>query len=422
MTIPRTTRRTLQSRTRHGVLEAPDAAHLAQRARRCRRGRSESGVPTATPCSKPRPRLGCRCISEFDLTRRVGRPSLDRHHGYQRQDHGHDAGHRHVAGVRPQRRGRGQRRRAVRRAPSTIRRSRCSSWRRPRSRSVTPQTFTRSSATWLNFAPDHLDCPSLARTRTSAPRPSIWAQIRSPDDVAVANADDPVVMRNRNQTRRAITFSTMVDGDYRIGRWPTRRPSDEQIVDVGDLSRRSPRCEQRPRRRRHGLAAGAGLDGVHETLRDFDGLPHRVEFVTESAGVRWYDDSKARSPRHVGGGLGGFDSVVLIAGGRDKGLDLGPLADTAPVGCAPSSPSARPRPRSKRYRGTGPGRTDRRRAWCCRHGRRRACGRGSRSCGRRRPAVARMCVVRLVQLVSPARRSVSHRSDPTRRPDREVTP
>jgi UDP-N-acetylmuramoylalanine--D-glutamate ligase len=43
--------------------------------------------------------------------------------------------------------------------------------------------------------------------------------------------------------------------------------------------------------------------------------------------VRWYDDSKATGPNAVSTAVRGFESVVLIAGGRNKGLDLGPLAD-----------------------------------------------------------------------------------------------
>ena len=43
--------------------------------------------------------------------------------------------------------------------------------------------------------------------------------------------------------------------------------------------------------------------------------------------MRFYDDSKATTPASVQAALRGFDSVVLIAGGRNKGLDLRPLAE-----------------------------------------------------------------------------------------------
>jgi UDP-N-acetylmuramoylalanine--D-glutamate ligase len=62
-------------------------------------------------------------------------------------------------------------------------------------------------------------------------------------------------------------------------------------------------------------------------LRDFGGLPHRVELVGEADGVSFYNDSKATTPHAAAAAIGSFDSVVLIAGGRNKGLDLRALAD-----------------------------------------------------------------------------------------------
>jgi UDP-N-acetylmuramoylalanine--D-glutamate ligase len=54
-----------------------------------------------------------------------------------------------------------------------------------------------------------------------------------------------------------------------------------------------------------------------------------VALVGEANGVRWYDDSKATNPDATLRALESFDSVVLLAGGRNKGLDLGVLARAA---------------------------------------------------------------------------------------------
>ena len=64
-------------------------------------------------------------------------------------------------------------------------------------------------------------------------------------------------------------------------------------------------------------------------MRSFRGLPHRVELVGERDGVRYYDDSKATAPHATLAAIRGFASVVLVAGGRNKGLDLQALADAA---------------------------------------------------------------------------------------------
>jgi UDP-N-acetylmuramoylalanine--D-glutamate ligase len=55
-------------------------------------------------------------------------------------------------------------------------------------------------------------------------------------------------------------------------------------------------------------------------------LAHRVELIAEVGGVGWYDDSKATTPSAVCAALEGFTSVVLIAGGRNKGLHLSTIA------------------------------------------------------------------------------------------------
>jgi UDP-N-acetylmuramoylalanine--D-glutamate ligase len=77
------------------------------------------------------------------------------------------------------------------------------------------------------------------------------------------------------------------------------------------------------------LAVGATPSGVRDALVNYATLPHRVALVGEAGGVRWYDDSKATNPDATLRAVESFDSVVLLAGGRNKGLDLGVLARVA---------------------------------------------------------------------------------------------
>jgi len=76
-------------------------------------------------------------------------------------------------------------------------------------------------------------------------------------------------------------------------------------------------------------AGGATTEGVHDALRNFSGLAHRIELVAQHGGVDWYDDSKATTPNAAVAALRSFESVVLIAGGQNKGLDLSVLAREA---------------------------------------------------------------------------------------------
>ena len=76
---------------------------------------------------------------------------------------------------------------------------------------------------------------------------------------------------------------------------------------------------------------GIGREAIEKTLAEFRGLPHRVEFVREIGGVRFYNDSKATNVDATRKALESMEGdVVLIAGGKDKGGSYGfivPLAD-----------------------------------------------------------------------------------------------
>ncbi len=68
------------------------------------------------------------------------------------------------------------------------------------------------------------------------------------------------------------------------------------------------------------LLAGACPDAIADVVRNFKGVPHRLELVGEINGVRFINDSAATTPDAAAAGIRSFDTpIVLIAGGRDKG-------------------------------------------------------------------------------------------------------
>lgn len=185
-------------------------------------------------------------------------------------------------------------------------------------------SFHPRVATWLNLAEDHLDWhPDMADYAAAKAR--VWRN-QGPEDTAVANAEDEAVMAAATTgptapRSRLVTFGRG-RGLYRVADGALVGP-DGPIVAVAELPRGLPHDVS------NSLAAvatavggGATVDGCREALRRFEGLPHRVAYVRESGGVRFYDDSKATTPASVLAALSGFDAVVLIAGGRNKGLDL----------------------------------------------------------------------------------------------------
>jgi len=185
------------------------------------------------------------------------------------------------------------------------------------------------AATWLNFAPDHLDV-HLDLAGYEAAKARVWAN-HPAGGLAIANADDPVVMRWAPAGERTQTFGIREPADWRVEDGWLVGPGDLRILPTTELTRSLPHdCANALAATATALAAGASIDGVRTALRAFRSLPHRVELVGEAGGVRWYDDSKATAPHATVAALSGFSSAVLIAGGRNKGLDLRELAQLAP--------------------------------------------------------------------------------------------
>ena len=69
-----------------------------------------------------------------------------------------------------------------------------------------------------------------------------------------------------------------------------------------------------------------GVDSIRKVAREFGGVEHRIEFVKEINGVKYYNDSIASSPTRTIAGLKAFDKKVhLIAGGYDKHIPFEPM-------------------------------------------------------------------------------------------------
>ena len=188
--------------------------------------------------------------------------------------------------------------------------------------------FHPSVAVWLNLAADHLDwhddLESYARAKAR-----IWARQQA-DDTAVVNADDATVQQWASTAPSRLVSFGLKAADFSVDDGVLRTSDGTEIVDVSALQRSLPHdVENALAASAAALAAGADLDGVRSALREWRGFPHRVALVGDAGGVQWYDDSKATNPHAALAALRGFGSVVLIAGGRNKGLDLSVLADAA---------------------------------------------------------------------------------------------
>ena len=68
---------------------------------------------------------------------------------------------------------------------------------------------------------------------------------------------------------------------------------------------------------------GASIDAIRNILYNFSGVKHRLQFVGEHNGVKFYNDSKATNPVATTTALSGFEkNIILICGGKDRGIDF----------------------------------------------------------------------------------------------------
>jgi UDP-N-acetylmuramoylalanine--D-glutamate ligase len=195
--------------------------------------------------------------------------------------------------------------------------------------------FAPDVAVHLNLTPDHLD-----RYRSmddyGAAKARIFENQREAQ-VAVLNADDPLVARIRTRARR-LAFSRRVSPG--MGAWLADNLFLADVTGKGPrvVAKRSDLALPGAHNVENALAAlaatlplGVTPETAVETLRTFRGLPHRTALVRTVNGVGYWNDSKGTNVDATLKSLEGFPDgkVHLILGGKDKGDDfarLGPLA------------------------------------------------------------------------------------------------
>ncbi len=201
----------------------------------------------------------------------------------------------------------------------------------------TVETFRPRVAVLLNITPDHLDRYDGMAGYAAAKARIFTAQTAA--DFAVVNADDPVAVRAAAAApSRQLQFSIAGDGrQVPEGAWLgpgqllVRLPGNAVESYPADLSWLVGQRHNQANALASLLAArlaGASPEAARAGLLAFRPLAHRMELVAEVGGIAYYDDSKGTNVGAVVAALDGFPRpVVLIAGGRDKGGDYGPLAD-----------------------------------------------------------------------------------------------
>jgi UDP-N-acetylmuramoylalanine--D-glutamate ligase len=193
----------------------------------------------------------------------------------------------------------------------------------------TIEQFRAKIAAALNVTPDHLDRHHTFENYANAKARLFETQTAS--GFAVLNADDATCVAYASRTAgEAWWFSSthpvergawlendtvMLDGSILVNRnnIPLRGIHNVENTMAAAIS---------------SLLAGAARDGIAEGIRTFPGVEHRLEFVREIGGVRYYNDSKATNVDATEKAIDAFPGGLwIILGGKDKNSDYGVLRD-----------------------------------------------------------------------------------------------
>ncbi len=187
-------------------------------------------------------------------------------------------------------------------------------------------TFRADAAAIVNLTPDHLDFFKGDLDAYYVSKMRVYENMRGAD-VFVKNVDDTVIDEYTQKYPVACkvrTFSLetenadayLADGQIVIDGQPLMAVSEVPIPGMHNLQNilvAASLC----------VTAGVSLADIAEVIRSFKGVEHRIEFVRELDGVRYYNDSKGTNTDATITALKAFDKgVILLVGGFEKGLSM----------------------------------------------------------------------------------------------------
>ncbi len=180
----------------------------------------------------------------------------------------------------------------------------------------------------LNISPDHLD-----RHENLTDYAAVKGRLFELSKICVANGDDPLVreLAKRSGSHQVLSFGVgagFLDfGLCEVSGATWLAFHEQPLIPASDVALQG----------RHNLAnalaalalgeaAGIPMSARLKALRQFHGLPHRMQKIAESGGVVWINDSKATNVGATVAAIQGLAGpIILLAGGEGKGADFAPL-------------------------------------------------------------------------------------------------
>ncbi|MBE5040402.1 UDP-N-acetylmuramoyl-L-alanine--D-glutamate ligase [Ructibacterium gallinarum] len=175
-----------------------------------------------------------------------------------------------------------------------------------------------------NVTPNHLDWHKNFQEYIDAKK-AIFAY-QNEDGKVILNFDNEITRGFRTEAHCAVCFSSreFLPNGYSLQNhhivYAEGGQIKRDILDIRDIYIPGMHNVENYMAAIGAVDGLVGDDVIRETARDFKGVPHRIEFVRELDGVKYYNDSIASSPARTTAGLKSFGTkkVILIAGGYDK--------------------------------------------------------------------------------------------------------
>ncbi len=181
--------------------------------------------------------------------------------------------------------------------------------------------FRPDVAVWMNFAPDHMDrYTALDEYREAKER---IFENQSADDLAVTKHEDDKMVPGRR-----LSFSAFSENaDYRYDNGVIVGPDNETLLnyrETGLNGKHNAENVMAAMAAAHGI--GVAYESMVDSVMSYAAPEHRCEPVATKGGVTFINDSKSTNLHSLESSLRGQDDrVVLIAGGKQKGLDFSEL-------------------------------------------------------------------------------------------------
>ncbi|MDR3605983.1 MAG: UDP-N-acetylmuramoyl-L-alanine--D-glutamate ligase [Oligoflexia bacterium] len=173
----------------------------------------------------------------------------------------------------------------------------------------------RNSYVVLNY-----DCPNVSKFAEGTAAKLIWFTKQDPISIGGTFAEQFCGAYYRPATRQIITKLNGKEEAYDLTQWKLFGEHNRENLMAAICAART---------------MGVPQKAIQAVVNSFKGVPHRIEFIRKKDGVFFFNDSKGTNVMSVKRSLAAFNSnsIILIAGGKDKNMDFTPLVDLVRTKC-----------------------------------------------------------------------------------------